>query len=1349
MEDPRRNYAKFILPLVVTLLFAPFPASAQTIYQIWCPQSLSSSDQVGSTCVFRKKLSLIDPEEAVVYVSASGQYDLFINGQSAGNASRFAGDTGEHDIANLLSSGVNLISVKVTLAQGRNPGLAIKFRVREEGEQRWRSLTSDDTWMVHQGVPDDWFRRYAEERTWSKAEIIQPARFDKRQIVFAGADEKSPFGLASTSKNVIRPNEALAGEMVEANASETAGMESEALVSESVSSSAAESEGNTSAPLMSNPIELNSPDKKLVLSKTSDQRFAVDSEFKIEQVMTDKETGSIIAMAFNEFGQLILSREGGSLLVADVTKEPGDPERIKTLCDDVNTCQGILPLNGKLFVTGQGPTGLGLYRLTDDDRDGVFKVDSMLFKFEGELSEHGPHAVRLGPDGMIYVIVGNASKCLDQVSATSPYVTTYEGDLVARMEDPGGHAVGVKAPGGTVIRASISGNFVETVCGGIRNAYDFVFDQYGELFLHDSDLETNIGMAWYRPTRVYHVPSGAELGWRSGWAKFPNYFTDVTPPLLETGRGSPSGAVLYQHFQFPARFHNAIFFADWSEGRILYARATPQGSSYALDVEEFVTGRPMNVTDLDVGMDGTLFFCTGGRGTEGGVYRVSWKGEVPDELYQYSNRFEEVIRMPQPNAPWARQATALIKRELKQDWDKMLQGIAVDDRNDISYRLRSLDLMFFHGPFPSDDLIHELKTDEDHQVRAKIAVLCGLKKDWPANVLVLEDLISDEHPLVRRKAAESYLRISRKPPVEKIIAMLSSQDRFEVGVARRLLERMPEAAFRDIVIKSDQADVFIHGSIALMTRYPRLDTSYDVLARASSFMDGYLSDAQFSDVLRVAQIALFTGKVDPLKIGGFSDRVANEFPAGSGIINKQLAMLMACMKNANADNRVDAYLNASDNSHTDKLFVAMQLQSIGQSLSDPVRFKLIDFLEKSMQQREGSTYRAYISAAITDLASDCRKHDQLQHILQNGADWPHAMLQSFFALKEPLTDQQVSWVIQADQEMAGEETPNMRRVRMGVIAMLAESNNQEAFDYLRKIWQERPGYRNEISLGLAQEPTGKNWAYLVTSIPILDDTIGREVAVALKAVNRRPKDSRQYRELIELGFRLRSNGGLAVSELLQHWTSNLNDVGNASSDSWVEAMQHWRLWFGKNWPNELPVSVNDMPRVGQYSADQVLAHLDKFESQGQIGTGRYVFKKANCVACHTIRGEGASFGPDLTNLASRFSQREVLESIIHPSKVVSDQYRSKKIVTVDGQQLFGMLTRDSGGAFLMLDTDGKTTRINESDIEDIADSDLSSMPDGLLDTLSMEEILHLFTYLYATESKPSTATFDSGNDFKR
>ena len=87
-------------------------------------------------------------------------------------------------------------------------------------------------------------------------------------------------------------------------------------------------------------------------------------------------------------------------------------------------------------------------------------------------------------------------------------------------------------------------------------------------------------MPWYRPTRLNHVIPGAEFGWRSGWAKWPDYFADSLPPVVELGRGSPAGIEVYNHFMFPQRYHNALFVCDWSRGRILAIRTKPHGATY-------------------------------------------------------------------------------------------------------------------------------------------------------------------------------------------------------------------------------------------------------------------------------------------------------------------------------------------------------------------------------------------------------------------------------------------------------------------------------------------------------------------------------------------------------------------------------------------------------------------------------------------------------------------------------------------------------------------------------------------------------------------------------------------------
>src|SRR5690606_22149536 len=114
---------------------------------------------------------------------------------------------------------------------------------------------------------------------------------------------------------------------------------------------------------------------------------------------------------------------------------------------------------------------------------------------------------------------------------------------------------------------------------------------------------------WYRPTRVSHATEGAELGWRSGWAKWPEYYLDSLPAVIDLGAGSPTGVELYDHTAFPERYRGAMFGCDWATGKIYCMRLERTGATYRAQSEVFVEGRPLNVTDVAVGPDGALYFC--------------------------------------------------------------------------------------------------------------------------------------------------------------------------------------------------------------------------------------------------------------------------------------------------------------------------------------------------------------------------------------------------------------------------------------------------------------------------------------------------------------------------------------------------------------------------------------------------------------------------------------------------------------------------------------------------------------------------------------------------------------------
>ena len=109
------------------------------------------------------------------------------------------------------------------------------------------------------------------------------------------------------------------------------------------------------------------------------------------------------------------------------------------------------------------------------------------------------------------------------------------------MPDGNGFMAGVLAPGGCIYRINPEGTEWELISIGYRNPYDIAFNRDGELFTYDADMEWDINTPWYRPTRINHVVSGSDYGWRNGTGKFPPYYIDTLPAAVDIGPGSPTG----------------------------------------------------------------------------------------------------------------------------------------------------------------------------------------------------------------------------------------------------------------------------------------------------------------------------------------------------------------------------------------------------------------------------------------------------------------------------------------------------------------------------------------------------------------------------------------------------------------------------------------------------------------------------------------------------------------------------------------------------------------------------------------------------------------------------------------
>jgi putative heme-binding domain-containing protein len=360
-----------------------------------------------------------------------------------------------------------------------------------------------------------------------------------------------------------------------------------------------------------------------------DKDVSVVEGFVVERLFTvpGDAFGSWVSLASDGRGRLIASDQGdkGMYLIT-----PGDeqtPTKVEKLPVELTSVQGIA-IRGDVGYAVVNGRGAGLYKLTASQQDGRFDNAELLINLDGG-GEHGPHAVRFSPAGdALYVICGNHTKLPDGIQQYSVPKVWGEDHLLPQLPDPNGHAVGRMAPGGYIIKCDFDGQQIELVSTGYRNAYDMDFNADGELFAYDADMEWDLGLPWYRPTRLCHAVPGSEFGWRNGSGKWPVHYEDSLPAVVDIGPGSPTGVEFGYGLAFPEKFQRAIYLLDWTFGTMYAVSLVESGQSYTGQLEEFLSGKPLPLTDCAVGDDGHLYFTTGGRNTQSHLYRVRYVGDL-------------------------------------------------------------------------------------------------------------------------------------------------------------------------------------------------------------------------------------------------------------------------------------------------------------------------------------------------------------------------------------------------------------------------------------------------------------------------------------------------------------------------------------------------------------------------------------------------------------------------------------------------------------------------------------------------------------------------------------------------
>jgi putative heme-binding domain-containing protein len=368
-------------------------------------------------------------------------------------------------------------------------------------------------------------------------------------------------------------------------------------------------------------------------------RIKAPEGFKVELLYSvpGDSLGSWVALCADDKGRIYASDQYGDLYrfpapAAGQTLKAADVKKMPV---------SIRAINGMVWAFGALYAGVndyekkipsGFYRLSDSDGDDQLDKVELLRAIESG-GDHGVHKVVVTPDqNGFYLITGNNS-VKTETPATSPVAPLWGDDhLLPRMPDGRGHNRHVLAPGGIVYRISKDGKTFETFASGFRNIYGGAVNRAGDLFTYDADMEYDFNTSWYRPTRVNHVVSGGEYGWRNGAGKYPEFYPDNLPATVNIGPGSPTGIGFGYGAKFPAKYQEALYIMDWSWGKIYAIDLKAKGASYVGTKTDFIGGAPLPVTDLLIHpQDGAMYFAIGGRKVQSGLYRVTYVGKESTE----------------------------------------------------------------------------------------------------------------------------------------------------------------------------------------------------------------------------------------------------------------------------------------------------------------------------------------------------------------------------------------------------------------------------------------------------------------------------------------------------------------------------------------------------------------------------------------------------------------------------------------------------------------------------------------------------------------------------------------------
>lgn len=1053
--------------------------------------------------------------------------------------------------------------------------------------------------------------------------------------------------------------------------------------------------------------------------------------FVVTQYADDQLSHDVFAMTIDSHGNVVVSGPGYVRTLLD-TNGDGRADTSQTYVDGpASGAQGLCFFGPDLICTGDS----GLLRYKDRNRDGRADGAPDVFLRAKAGSEHDIHAVRKGPDGWWYVIAGNKAE-IDERYITLPT------SPVRRPQ------------AGTMLRFKPDLSGGEVVAHGMRNAYDFDFSSLGDLYTFDSDGERDVSLPWYQPTRVFHITPGSHLGWHSNSRINPSDYFDMPPTLAEFGRSSPTGVACYRHQEFPAAYQGALFVLDWTFGRMWALPLQEQGAVASTQPVEFLTAEGeygFAPTDVEVGRDGALYVCIGGRGTRGGVYRIQPAGPQTKpwdpQPATIKEKLDVCLQAPQPLSSWSRAIWEPLAAELR---GEAFINAALEKQRPAMERIRAVEILTEKFGGLDSGLIAALSEERDAALRSRVAWSIG--RTHPASPAKehMQPFLADQHPQVARAALEA-LAGAEPTALDELTTEVGNQLAHSDPYVRQAASRALARCTTDSYQKAAAAAIS-HGwggaipvAAAYSARHPGFQNypleigvralrspsqSLDLKADAARLIELALGDMGAPAEFFPAAYESYTSREDLTAHEGDLDLlrlvVSRMYPTGHASLDRELERLAAMVRPSSSDllakllSRITDQSSPVDDLH--RLIVVSRIRVAPDAAQRQIIARTLTRLEIKVEQQG-----LHLDSSWGDSVRDV-----YEGLIEQDADFPVAVLEH--------PDFGLPGHVQFVSEMPPErfedvlgkflhkiQTVDNYRWNSDVVFLLNASEDPQVGQMLRSKFDDY-SLRPAIALSLAEDPAEEDRSYFIRGLESAQMETLLECIKAL-ALLRASQDPAENVMLVRTLRRLGSEDeerqarDQVVEVLRQNLRLSFGYQLAQNGNPQREAIDQWTAAVKERFPEEFArqseETTEDLAQL-----ESILATVPW--DSGDAQRGALLFQQRACVQCH---GGRQALGPDLTGVTGRFSRKDLFTAIIFPHRDVSPRYQTTQIATTEGHVHTGLIVYEYADALVLRDAQNRSFRLSTSDIEERRVLSKSLMPSGLLKDLGPADYADLYSYL--------------------